>query len=313
MAVSPKKSNHPYKNGILQSVNFISAGIGGMGAICVVQPVDYVKVNLQLLSEAGKKPVISTIIKEALASKGGFLNLYRGLTPALLRQAIFCTLRMGFFYSAMDYMQKSKKRNLTLYEKAPISMIAGGFASWVSTPCDIAIIRMQSDNLLPVERRRNYRSIPHAFKSIVKEENFASLWKGATPTIIRAAFLNLSLLVPFEEAKERLEKIVPGIKTRTVLSSAIASFISTIVCLPFDNIKVKFQRMQKDPATGKMPYKGIIDCTVKSIKNEGFLRLWTGYWTFFILIFPFGLVSLNIADFMRIKSKKVIEKAMPDN
>ena len=39
-----KNENHPYKNTILQA-NFISSGIGGMGAIATVQPVDFYKVN----------------------------------------------------------------------------------------------------------------------------------------------------------------------------------------------------------------------------------------------------------------------------
>ena len=308
-----QNEKHPYKNTILQAINFISSGIGGMGAIATVQPVDFCKVNIQLLSEAGNKNIkAKQIVQKALASKGGPLNLYRGLTPALLRQAIFCTLRMGLFYSAIDYAQQTKHRSLSIYEKAPISMVAGGIASWIATPCDIAVIRMQSDNLLPVERRRNYKGITHAFVNIVKEEKFLSLWKGATPTILRAAFLNLALLVPFEEAKERLAKLIPDIKSRTITSSVIASFIATIVCLPFDNVKVKFQRMQKDPKSGKMPYKGIIDCYVKTLQREGFLKLWSGYWAFFWFIFPFGLVSLNLADFVRINSKKMVEKALPE-
>jgi solute carrier family 25 oxoglutarate transporter 11 len=305
---APKKS---HKGAILQSINFISAGIGGMGAISFCQPIDYTKVNVQLLSEQGQKNIrVADIWKNGYNSKGGLSNFYRGLTPALLRQAIFCTLRMGMFYSAMDLVQSTKGRNLTLYEKAPVSMIAGGFASLVATPCDIATIRMQADVLQPEHLRRNYKGISDAFKKIVKEDKFLTLWRGAVPTICRAAMLNFSLLVPFEEAKEKLKKLVPEIKTRTFFSSAIASFVSTIVCLPFDNIKVKFQRMQRDPKTGQMPYKNIIDCTVKSVKREGFLKLWAGYWTFFMLIFPFGLISLNIADFVRISTKSLVEKSM---
>jgi len=33
-----------------------------------------------------------------------------------------------------------------------------------------------------------------------------SLWKGSTPTIVRAVVLNLGMLAPFDEAKERLIK-----------------------------------------------------------------------------------------------------------
>ena len=122
---------------------------------------------------------------------GGPLYLFRKLMPALLRQAIYGSLRMELFCRAIDYAQQSKHMNLSIFEKAPISMVAGGFASWIANPCDIAVIRMQSDNLLPVERRKNYKGITHAFVNIVKEDMLLSLWKDATPTILSAAILIL--------------------------------------------------------------------------------------------------------------------------
>lgn len=41
---------------------------------------------------------------------------------------------------------------------------------------------------------------------IIKDEGVASLWKGSTPTVVRAVVLNLGMLAPFDETKERLIK-----------------------------------------------------------------------------------------------------------
>ena len=70
--------------------------------------------------------------------------------------------------------------------------------------------------------------------------------------------------------------------------------------------------MQKHPNTGKMPYKGIVDCTIKSIKNERFFRLWTDLTVLFCMVIHFGLVFLNLADAFRIPTKELVNKAIPN-
>jgi solute carrier family 25 oxoglutarate transporter 11 len=68
----------------------------------------------------------------------------------------------------------------------------------------LALVRMQADSTLPVEQRRNYRNVIHAFSSIVKNEGLLACWKGATPTVVRAMSLNLGMLVSNDMTKEAL-------------------------------------------------------------------------------------------------------------
>lgn len=83
-------------------------------------------------------------------------------------------------------------------------MIAGFVGSLVGNPADLALIRMQADARLPLAERRNYKNVVDAFKRISKEEGFFALWRGATPTVIRAMALNLAMLASYDEVKERL-------------------------------------------------------------------------------------------------------------
>ena len=57
---------------------------------------------------------------------------------------------------------------------------------------------MQADSRLPLEERRNYTGVGNAFSRIVKEEGFSALWRGATPTVIRAVVLNLAMLASYD-------------------------------------------------------------------------------------------------------------------
>ena len=52
--------------------------------------------------------------------------------------------------------------------------------------------------------RRNYSNVVNAFTRIAKEEGVATLWRGSITTMFRAMFLNLGMLAPYDEAKERL-------------------------------------------------------------------------------------------------------------
>lgn len=65
---------------------------------------------------------------------------------------------------------------------------------------------MQNDTTLKPEERRNYKNVVDAFRRIINEEGVLALWRGCIPTIIRAMSLNLGMLAPYDEVKERLDK-----------------------------------------------------------------------------------------------------------
>lgn len=161
----------------------------------------------------------------------------------------------------------------------------------MGTPADLVLIRMQSDSTLPLEQRRNYKNVVDAFSRIVNEEGFFSLWKGCTPTVVRAMALNLGMLVSYDESKERLEKILGPERSNLtwVLSSIISGGIAATMSLPFDNVKTKMQKMTRLP-DGTMPYKSLLDCAVKTATKESVLGLWVGLPTYIVRIAPHVMI-----------------------
>ena len=75
--------------------------------------------------------------------------MYKGLDSAILRQFIYCGLRLGLYKSLEDRVKNNQKRNLTFGEKVQYSLLAGGIGSAIANPTDVALIRFQSDNSLP--------------------------------------------------------------------------------------------------------------------------------------------------------------------
>lgn len=282
-------------------LNFVLGGISGSTATMVVQPIDMVKVRIQLLSEQRiKNPNPIKIAKEIIA-KNGFLSLYKGLDSAIMRQILYGTTRLGLFYSFLDHFKhKNNDKEISLGQKSVSSFFAGGIAALVANPADLILIRIQADGTLPENQRRNYRNVFDGFMRIKKEEGVLSLWRGAFPTIQRACIINLAMLAPFEEFKERLRNVIKNAGTRTIVSSMLASLLGSFTSLPFDNSKTKIQKMKKD-ASGNFPYKGMLDCMRKTIGNEGFTKLWVGFPTFYVRIGPHVIITLVLNDYLRSK------------
>lgn len=269
---------------------FINGGLAGMTATTVIQPIDMVKVRLQLAGEGvktGPKPTPLSVTRELLAS-GKALDLYTGLSAGLLRQAVYTTARLGFFDTFMDGLKARSQRKgaaVGFKERAAAGLAAGGLAAVVGNPADLALIRMQSDGLKPLAQRANYTSVVDALTRIAKTEGVTALWSGCYPTVVRAMALNFGQLAFFSEAKTRLKDSSLSPRTQTLTASAVAGFFASFFSLPFDFVKTRLQKQTRAP-DGSLPYKSMTDCFRKVAKDEGLLRFYRGFGTYYVRIAP---------------------------
>lgn len=160
---------------------FVVGGLSGCLATSVIQPIDMIKVQIQIRSEKmGKGGSVSpfAIAKEMLTNGKGLRQFYKGLDSALIRQITYTTSRMGIYGSLVDRHQK-KHGTVSMQYKSLYGITAGFLGSLVGNPADLILIRLQADTTLPMEQRRNYKSFFDAFKRIIKEEGVTSLWRGS--------------------------------------------------------------------------------------------------------------------------------------
>uniref|UniRef100_A0A061S2N8 Solute carrier family 25 (Mitochondrial oxoglutarate transporter), member 11 n=1 Tax=Tetraselmis sp. GSL018 TaxID=582737 RepID=A0A061S2N8_9CHLO len=274
---------------------FLNGGLSGMMATCVIQPIDMVKVRLQLGATGSPLGVASNIIKEE-----GFGALYKGLSAGLLRQATYTTARLGFYNKISNAaIAYNDGQNLPLVAKAGCGLTAGALGAMVGNPADLSLIRMQADGTLPPEQRRGYKNAFDALIRIAKEEGVGGLFAGCGPTVARAMALNMGMLASNDQFKEMFVDYLGYQKTdrTTVVGSACAAgVVAAAFSLPFDFVKTRMQKMQKLP-DGTYPYKGSIDCAAKTLAKEGPLVFYTGFPTYCVRIAPhvsFTLVFLEV-------------------
>ncbi|KAI9818776.1 MAG: putative mitochondrial 2-oxoglutarate/malate carrier protein [Pycnora praestabilis] len=300
-AAAEKASSDPVaaKNDLLHTpamraaLPFINGGLAGMFATTAIQPIDMVKVRLQLAGEGAKtgpRPSPLAVTRDIIA-KGKVLDLYTGLSAGLLRQAVYTTARLGFFDTFMKLLTTRASTNNTsigFKERAAAGLGAGGVAAMLGNPADLALIRMQSDGLKPPEARANYKSVVDVLMRISRTEGIGALWAGAAPTVVRAMALNFGQLAFFSEAKTQLKtRTTWNSRTQTLTASAVAGFFASFFSLPFDFVKTRLQKQQKMAGqTGELPYRNMVHCFGKVAKEEGPLRFYRGFWTYYFRIAP---------------------------
>ncbi|KAH0951918.1 hypothetical protein HN011_002815 [Eciton burchellii] len=178
-------------------INFLTGGISGMAATCVVHPMDVIKNRLQI--HKGKASVMEIIT--SVYRKEGIAKFYTGLSAGLVRQATYTTVRLGIYNQLQDYWRQRHVDNPGFITLAFMAGTAGAVGAFIGTPADIALVRMTTDGRLPVELQRKYKNVFDALVRIVKEEGLFALWRGSMATVGRAIVVNVSQLATYSQVK----------------------------------------------------------------------------------------------------------------
>lgn len=271
-------------------IPFAVGCVSGMIATVCVQPLDTLKVRMQLTNQGtGRASQIS--IARNIVQRDGFWNLYKGLSAGLLRQLVYGTLRLGLFATFEQRLERrahGKNTTVGFNGRVLAGISAGALAALVGTPTEVALIQMQADSMRPANQRMNYKSALDTIQRLVKAGGVSSLWKGTGPTIVRAMSTNFGQLAFFSESKYQIRKhsSMSGEK-RTALAATIAGFAGSFLSQPFDFVKTRLQNQAMRGYSSHMPlYSGTMDCFLKVFRAEGAMRFYRDFWPYFLRVAP---------------------------
>jgi len=273
---------------------FATGSLAGMAATTCIQPVDMVKVRIQLLAGTAEAVGPVTIASNMLKNEG-VAAFYKGLDAGLTRQVVYTGARLGLF-DKFTGMVKQPGKPLSFVENAGCALSAGGLAALLGNPADLALIRMQADSMKPAAERAGYTGVVTTMGKIVASDGVGGLMAGAGPTAARAMALNFGMLAFNASAKDALAGAGVTGAPQVFGASAIAGFFASFFSLPFDFVKSQMQSQKPDPATGQLPYKSSIDCVMQIMKQGGPLRFYAGFPTFYVRIAPHAMITLIAQD-----------------
>ncbi|RQP01932.1 hypothetical protein POPTR_017G045400v4 [Populus trichocarpa] len=178
----------------------------------------------------------------------GAAALFSGVSATILRQTLYSTTRMGLYDVLKHKWTDPDTNTMPLVRKIMAGLISGAVGAAVGNPADVAMVRMQADGRLPIEQRRNYKSVVDALGQMSKQEGVASLCRGSSLTVNRAMIVTASQLASYDQAKEMiLEKGLMSDEIGThVAASFLAGFVASVASNPIDVIKTRVMNMKVD-------------------------------------------------------------------
>jgi len=191
-----------------------------------------------------------------------------------------------YFNRAASYLSWEEASHIAMYFAAACSLPFG----FIKTQLQ----QMEPDPFSVLERASWQ---PHVFIHMCRPKNLAKagVEQGG---LQRGAIITLFWFPPFSDmrwhsrvscfpahaqAKEMLEKagFQKGSQAVVLGGATIAGFFAAACSLPFDFVKTRIQKMEPNP-DGTMPYKGPVDCALKTLREEGLLKFYTGFPTYCI-------------------------------
>nr|XP_003706117.1 PREDICTED: mitochondrial 2-oxoglutarate/malate carrier protein-like [Megachile rotundata] len=252
----------------------------------VTHPFDVFKVRMQI-----SKTSLTQTIRDCLREIG-VRSFYIGWTASMLRQLTYSTARLGMYNTLYDISQVYFGR-LNYPTMVGIGMFSGIVGSFVGTPTDLVLVRMIADVHLPPEKRRNYRNAVVGLIDIGKTEGIRGLWRGAVPTMARAAIVNGAQLGTYSKAKLMLKDtghFEEGVLLQ-FLAAMISGFVMCSTSLPMDVAKTRIQNWTQPT---KPP--GIVGMLVTIARTEGITALWRGFLPYYCRAAPNATVTMICFD-----------------
>ncbi|KAJ4319502.1 hypothetical protein N0V84_006325 [Fusarium piperis] len=150
--------------------------------------------------------------------------------------------------------------------------IAGVSEILVMYPLDVVKTRVQLQT--SAAGADAYNGMLDCFRKIIKQEGFSRLYRGISAPILMEAPKRATKFAANDEwgkIYRNMFGVTAMNQQLSILTGASAGATESFVVVPFELVKI---RLQDKASAGK--YNGMVDCVVKTVKNEGPLTLYQG-------------------------------------
>jgi solute carrier family 25 (mitochondrial phosphate transporter), member 23/24/25/41 len=257
------------------AVQTLFAGaVAGAVSRSIVSPFERLKILQQTQfgptpKYVGIMPSLRLILKEE-----GIRGYFRGNWANVLRIAPTSAFQF-YFYDAFLKLVQPDASALSSGDRLIAGGLAGGVTLALTYPLEFIRGR------LTVQTEDKYRSLSHAFRSVVRKEGVLTLYKGLWPSLLGivpyvgmdfAAFYTFKSILLKDKRFCKDDGSLSAVSTLSC--GGLAGALAQTVSYPLDLIR---RRMQvQDFVPGAVKYKGVSDAVVSIIRAEGWAALYKG-------------------------------------
>ncbi|TDH00273.1 hypothetical protein EPR50_G00186550 [Perca flavescens] len=259
--------------------DFVSGSFAGACGVAVGYPLDTVKVRIQTQTQFTGLWQCAVLT----FSKEGVHGFFKGMSLPLTTISMTSSVVFGTYRNCLQCLSQARGAGGGPNTKLEVflSGLAAGIAQTsVMSPGDIVKVRLQCQteskrgetNML----KPKYRGPVHCLMSIIKDEGFMGLYRGALPLMLRDGpsfatyFLTYTIICELltDSGKKR-----PG-WGGVMLAGGIGGMVGWTIGTPMDFIKA---RLQMDGVQQTKRYKGFFHCISEIARVEGagvFFKSW---------------------------------------
>jgi solute carrier family 25 protein 34/35 len=194
--------------------------------------------------------------------------------------------RLGFYEPLRHSVTKAVYHDpnvQSLFANLFSGAASGIIGAVAGSPFFLVKTRLQSFSpFLPVGTQHQYRNAWDGLKQIYTTEGVKGLYRGVGPAMVRTGFGSSVQLPTYFFAKRRLQQhlgMTEGMPLH-IASSTVSGFVVCCVMHPPDTV---MSRMYNQ--TGNL-YKGAFDCVYRTVKTEGLLAMYKGFFAHLARIWP---------------------------
>ncbi|KZT03922.1 mitochondrial carrier [Laetiporus sulphureus 93-53] len=255
---------------------------GAMEALCC-QPLDTIKVRMQLSrsGKGGTKPRGFIATGAMIVRRETPLALYKGLGAVLSGIVPKMAIRFASFETYKGWLA-DKETGKTNLGGIFLSGLGAGTteAVMVVTPMEVVKIRLQAQqhSLADPLEAPKYRNAGHAVYKIVREEGFATLYRGVSLTALRQATNQGANFTAYQELKKFAHRMQPELvdlpSYQHMLIGLISGAMGPFSNAPIDTIKTRLQKATAQP--GQSAFQRITAIASEMWREEGFRSFYKG-------------------------------------
>lgn len=191
-----------HEEGVTPGLVLAAVGTGIVDAT-LYKPLEVIKLRQQAAIHHSS---FSQCAKEVWGS-GGLMAMYRGMLPAVIREAI----GSAAFFAAYELTKVRLCRwsgRRTHQAGHEIILASGGVAGFayvlVAHPFETAAVLIQLDDV----KAPKYRGLGDCFSQVIRERGLLGLYRGVTPTLIRAFPAYAAAFLAYEYTLKLLGPII---------------------------------------------------------------------------------------------------------
>jgi solute carrier family 25 aspartate/glutamate transporter 12/13 len=164
----------------------VSGGAAGASQVVFTNPLEIVKIRLQVQGEAARLAGATRVGAVAIVRELGLAGLYKGAAACLLRDIPFSAIYFtAYAHLKRDFFGEGRhKTRLSPLELLASGAIAGMPASYLATPADVIKTRLQ---VVPRPGQQTYHGILDAVRKIYAQEGFTAFFKGGPARVFRSS------------------------------------------------------------------------------------------------------------------------------